>query len=43
MTAWTNFMKGKMGPYMKNYGSHKKAIQALSRDFKKFKNKQKRK
>jgi len=39
MSKWTDFMKGKMGPYMKKYGSHKKAIRALSRDFKKSKKK----
>lgn len=37
MTTWTDFMKGKMGPYMKKYGSHQKAIRALGRDFKKMK------
>jgi len=35
MSKWTDFMKGKMSRYMKKYGSHKKAIQALSRDYKK--------
>ena len=39
MSEWTNFMRGKMGPYMKKYGSHAKAIRALSRDFKKSKEK----
>lgn len=36
MSKWTDFIKGKMGTYMKKYGSHKKAIRALSRDFKKM-------
>ncbi len=26
MSEWTDFTKGKMGPYMKKYGSHKKAM-----------------
>lgn len=34
MSEWTDFMKGKMAPYMKKYGSHGEAIRALSRDYK---------
>lgn len=39
MSAWTNFMKGKMSRYMKKYGTHKKAIRALARDYKKSRKK----
>jgi len=39
MNEWTDFMKGKMGRYMKRFGSHKKAIRALSKEYKRFKNK----
>ena len=37
MSSWTDFIKGKMGPYMKRYGSHKKAMEQLSKEFKKEK------
>ena len=37
MSEWTQFMKGKMGRYMKKYGSHKKAIKKLSKEYKKKK------
>ena len=36
MSEWTNFMKGKMSRYMKKYGSHKKAMKALSHDYKRM-------
>ena len=34
-------MKGKMGSYMKKYGNHKRAMEALSRDYKKLNKKKK--
>jgi len=37
MSDWTDFMKGRMGPYIKKYGSYKKAIKALAVDYKKKK------
>jgi len=37
MSEWTDFTKGKMGPYMKKYGSHKKAMKVLSSEYKKEK------
>ena len=40
MSKWTDFMKGKMGPYMKKYGSHEEAMKHLSADYKE-KNKKK--
>ncbi len=42
MTEWTDFMKGKMSPYMKKYGSHQKAIKKLSEDYKKFQKKKRK-
>lgn len=32
--AWTDFLKGKMGPYMRQYGSHGAAIAQLSKEYK---------
>ena len=40
MSKWTDFMKGKMGTYMKKYGSHEEAMKHLSADYKE-KNKKK--
>ena len=37
MTEWTDFMEGKMGPYMKKYDGHKNAMQVLSKEYKKEK------
>ncbi len=31
--AWTRFQKGKMGPYMEKYGSHKEAMKHLSKEY----------
>ena len=33
MNRWTKFTKGKMGPYMKKYGSHSKAIKQLKKEY----------
>lgn len=35
--AWTEFLKGKMGPAMKEYGNHGDAIRALSAEYKQLK------
>ena len=32
-SAWTEFMKGKMGSYMEKYGSHGAAIKQLAKEF----------
>ena len=37
MNEWTKLMKGKIAPYMKKYGTHKKAIRKLSKEYKKRK------
>lgn len=35
--SWTEFMKGKMGPYMAQMGSHEAAIKRLSEEYKVYK------
>ena len=33
MSEWSNFVKGKMGPYMKKYGGHAGAMKQLSKEW----------
>jgi len=34
--TWQQFMKGKMSPYMKSEGSHKAAMERLSKEWKAY-------
>jgi|GEM_PF-4856059 len=34
--TWNQFIKGKMSPYMKLEGSHKKAMERLSKEWKAY-------
>ena len=37
VSTWKGFLKGKMGPYMEEYGSHGAAMKQLGKEWKKYK------